>query len=141
MPAQPHSRDAYIYAFHRLYCDAAPLEKVAEEVGVHPTILFKAATGYSNGKDGAIGRAIFITWLKGLRSPNGAPCCRAHVTKGKRLLVRTPQAQAGVAQLKSLEAEAARVMSALEHLRQQLGEGTTHDPPEQDALPLDDARR
>ena len=131
MPAQPHSRDAYIYLFHRLYCDAAPLDAVAAEVGIHPTIAFKAATGYSKGKDGAIGRACFITWLKGLRSPDGAPCCRGRIHPGKRLLVRTPAQDGAHASLQALEAEAAVIQAKLDRLRR----GLEGDNP----APLEDA--
>jgi hypothetical protein len=123
MPAQPHSRDAYMYLFHRLYCDGVPMEKAADEVGIHPTIAFKAATGYVQGKDGAIGRACFLSWLKGLRSPQGAPCCRAHVTPGKRLLVSPPALLERQTAIAALERESAEVQRKLAQLRSALGEG------------------
>ena len=125
MAYTPHSEDQYNFLFHHVWCLGHPIEKSAELAGMNPTHAFRAATGWANGKDGAVGRKAFLAWMKGCTSEVGAPCCGAHVVPGKRKPREVSAAQQEqLATLRELEDAKERMLKDVARLRKKLGLAT-----------------
>jgi hypothetical protein len=84
MAFPPHSTEQYNTLFHHFWCLRRPLADSAKEAMMNETHAFRACTGWSNGKDGAVGRTAFLGWLKEMRQVQGAPCCGGMMHPGKR---------------------------------------------------------
>ncbi len=85
MNTRQHPREAYLLAFHTLYCmKRSPIE-AGKASGIHPAVIERAATGYMNSNEGRVGRAAFLDWCKGLRdAEKGLPCCGGQLIAGDR---------------------------------------------------------
>ena len=120
-----HSRNAYIRGLHEYYCRAQPIEKAAETAGMNPTVLWRACTGWSStkGTDGRIGRAVFLSWVKGLRDKDGAACCGAHVIEGRRKPPVVGEENAKLKELETVEEQLRLLTRKLEKTRAALGLG------------------
>lgn len=79
-----HEEERYLAGMHLYFCVGQSLKEASQEVGINETVLFRATSGWANGSNGAVGRRVFLKWLKGLRSADGAPCCGARVIEGDR---------------------------------------------------------
>ena len=54
MSTRQHSREAYLLAFHTLYClKRSPIE-AGKSAGIHPAVIERAATGYMNSNGGTL---------------------------------------------------------------------------------------
>lgn len=84
MSAQPHSVEQYNLLFHVFWCQRRPLKDAAKEAMMNETHAFRACTGWSSGKDGAVGRTAFLAWIRDMKSVDGAPCCGGMMHVGKR---------------------------------------------------------
>lgn len=114
MSTRQHSREAYLLAFHTLYClKKSPIE-AGRAAGIHPAVIERAATGYMNSNEGRVGRAVFLEWAKGLRDgEHGVPCCGGHLLAGDRPLPVADPFAAKIAELEKELAELKRVSSGV----------------------------
>lgn len=141
MPFTAHPREGYLRAFHMLYCERRPLDEVATATGMNATVIERAATGWTHGRDGRIGRAVFIYWLKGARRGD-LPCCGGKVLEGGRPLPVTPPPQKEIEKLKELEGLVSQAQKAIDLIRGTWGlasghvlEHETHAPSDPDTAP------
>ena len=107
MPFKGHTQDAYIRALHVYYCQGKSAEDASAETNINPTVIERAATGWTNGADGKLGREAFIRWARGLHAGD-APCCGASIKIGRR---EPPEADPVAAELKALRARLAELES------------------------------
>ena len=122
MAYHPHSTEQYNVLFHNVWCLRRPIKDAAKEAMMNETHAFRAATGWANGKDGAVGRAAFLAWMKAMRSEKGAPCCGGMMHPGKRNPPKfTPQRLAEIEQLSELETAHEQMIRELAKLRKHLG--------------------
>ena len=84
MSFRPHSTEQYNMLFHQFWCLRRPLADAAKEAMMNETHAFRAATGWSSGKDGAVGRTALLAWIRDMKTPGGAPCCGGMMQPGKR---------------------------------------------------------
>lgn len=122
MPYRPHSTEQYNMLFHHFWCLRRPLKDAAKEALMNETVAFRAATGWSNGKDGAVGRTAFLAWLREMREVQGAPCCGGMMHPGKRKPRGfTPERQIEMEKLRELESAHGELIQELAKMRKALG--------------------
>lgn len=121
MAFQPHTEKQYLIGFHWFLCKGEDLEVAAERARMHPTVLFRAATGWTGNNEGNMGRKTFIDWIRGARTEAGAPCCGAHIRAGTKaiptLKTDTPEARAlreSQVELEKLKAQVERLLARAE---------------------------
>jgi hypothetical protein len=126
MPFVGHSKDAYTLALHHIYCLRQTPQEASAATGINATVIERCATGWMNGRDGRIGRAVFIYWLKGLRGSEGAPCCGAHCIPGKRPVPILGPSQAELRRLEELEELVRQAKAEIAAVREKVVRGA-HD--------------
>jgi hypothetical protein len=122
MAFRPHSTDQYNLLFHNVWCLGRRMDVAAKEANMNETHAFRAATGWANGKDGAVGRTAFLEWRKGACSEEGASCCGGRMVPGKR---KPPEISAerlaALATLDDIEAAREKLLKDLVSMRKKLG--------------------
>jgi len=122
MAFRPHSVEQYNLLFHNFWCLRRPLADSAKEAMMNETHAFRAATGWSSGKDGAVGRTALLNWIREMKSDTGAPCCGGMMHPGKRRpKAFTPERLAEMEHLRELETAHADVVRELQKMRKVLG--------------------
>ena len=136
MAFQAHSYNQYLTGLHFYWCKGATLEAAAEAAHMHPTVLWRAATGWTgtNGRDGHAGRAAFLAWLKGLRSDQGAPCCGAVMVAGERPLPILDEAVRSLDEMRENEAKLEQLTREIAELREKLHGKRPAAPRDKDAV-------
>lgn len=137
MAFQPHSYAQYLTGIHYYWCRGAEIEVAAKEAHMHPTVLWRAATGWTgtNGRDGHAGRAAFLAWLKGLRSDQGAPCCGALLHAGDRPLPELGDAVRKLEEMRQNEERIEALARELADLRARLSGDKQATQPAKDRGP------
>lgn len=133
MPFVGHSKDAYLLALHNIYCLRKTPQEASAATGINATVIERCATGWMNGRDGRIGRAVFIYWLKYLRTGE-APCCGAHVEPGNKPLPKLGPTPEELRRLNELEELVVRAQEEISSMREKAARGYTlrhedTDPP------------
>jgi hypothetical protein len=146
---QAHSATQYLIGIHWYICKAQPIREAAKKANMNPTVLWRAATGWTGhdkggGKrDGDAGRAVFLDWLKKAReSTEGAPCCGARIVAGTRPVPKLGHAEENLAARRDLETQLRKAQADLDRLRAKLGAGDVqrHEGDDPPADELDEAR-
>jgi hypothetical protein len=144
MAYRPHSVEQYNLLFHVFWCQRRPLAEAAKEALMNETHAFRACTGWSSGKDGAVGRTAFLAWIRDMKSPEGAPCCGGMMHVGKRRPRSfTDERLRELEKLREVEKAHEQLISELAKMRKSLGlkegqsvdaapRGVRHDHTEED---------
>lgn len=122
MAFRPHSVDQYNLLFHTFWCLRRPVAEAAKEAMMNETHAFRACTGWSSGKDGAVGRAAFLNWIRGMKSPEGAECCGGMMHPGKRRPQGYSAARlAEMEKMREMETAHEQLVQELARMRKALG--------------------